>query len=1059
MRIDGPKITGSFSLGNTVFPDLNSLATTTSINSLSSSVATTGSNLYKGTQTHSGSILPAVNNTYDLGSPTQQFRHVYISTGSLYIDGTKVLGSTSSELQITTDVGQSFKVLETGADTITLQSADGNVTLTSTGGGDVVIDPNTGVIGLKGTVTIYTGNKIVSSDGNAIQFGNGISITGSIVATGTSLVSGSSQVLNGSGVWSGSAQLPNGIVSGSSQVLNNSGIWSGSAQLPNGIVSSSVQVTGYGFSTTGSNNFIGTQTITGSLYISQNLVVQGSSSLQDVTGSNVYIGTNKINLNTATPSIRFGGVSVFDSGSNFGESGSLLWDSTNNRWLYQHPASSGAPYKSAIIISGPQNSGSLGSENTLNSGKISKAVGDDHIGDSIMTETGGGIGISGSLSITGSIVASGTSLWSGSGQLPSGVVSGSNQIVSLLPSGVISGSAQLPSGTVSGSAQVDVLSTTNIARIATTGSNSFNGTQTFGYGRLVSTGYNSSAQITINASYDGGQTNTYTPDYAGDSTAGMFVMKQSNGGYGDFNFYGKNHQTTGGSHNISTFNVIMGMNTNGRVAIGKLTANTPLDVNGNTLITGSLTTTSTVTINGVSDGAGTLYVTASANTNAARLRNNDPSYGTLDVLNSNTSGYGIYAVAAKHYISGSIGLNTTTNTLYGLSIKRTAGSNGALNLIGNDTIVGNPGVNFYNDNTTSSSYISMYTNGGLNINGVMSVTGSAVGINTSATNLQTNGVGLNISSNTNQFPVLRLERVTGGGGSKTLTNWEWVIGSSGQLVLQHATDTYEPLTVEYNTPSNTVYLKANSNVGINDSNPSKKLTVNFGTSISDGLLVTGSQRQETRFKSSGEHSNVFIDSGHSNIYLPTLGLQRSSTSYGEIKLQRASNSDSIGSFTESEMVIGSTTTVPVSIKTNEVRRVVIASGGDVSVYNGLTVSNNITARNFNKYVRSWASNGSYIWYEQLDAISGYFDSAGWYKGFIRESNGAHYHGYYFDILVGTKGYGGLSSQYRVLNLVQADSPYTGGCGGTSFAAIDNSGFTKQSSACYDNLELYITRIG
>ena len=274
MRIDGPQITGSFNLNGDTVADLDILVTTSSFNMMTASMATTGSNVFVGTQTSSGSIVPSVNNTYDLGSPTHQFRHVYISTGSLYIDGTKVLGSTSSELQITTDVGQSFKILETGADTITLQSNDGNVTLTSTGGGDIVMDPSTGVIGLKGTVTIYTGNKITSSDGNLIQFGNGIAITGSIVATGTNLISGSSQVLNGSGVWSGSAQLPSGIISSSTQ-------------LPNGIVSSSTQVTGYGFSTTGSNNFIGTQTITGSLYISQNLVVQGSSSLQDVTGSNV----------------------------------------------------------------------------------------------------------------------------------------------------------------------------------------------------------------------------------------------------------------------------------------------------------------------------------------------------------------------------------------------------------------------------------------------------------------------------------------------------------------------------------------------------------------------------------------------------------------------------------------------------------------------------------------------------------------------------------------------------------------------------------------------------
>ena len=207
-------------------------------------------------------------------------------------------------------------------------------------------------------------------------------------------------------------------------------------------------------------------------------------------------------------------------------------------------------------------------------------------------------------------ILNGSGIWSGSAQLPSGVVSGSAQTIANLPSGVVSGSSQVLAGTtihsgsffngitvVSGSVQVDVMSTTNIARLATTGSNSFTGTQTFGYGRLVAVGHNSSAQITMNASYDGGQTNTYTPGFAGDSTAGMFVMKQSNGGYGDVNFYGKNHQTNGASQDISTFNIIMGMNTNGRVAVGKLTANAPLDVNGNTIISGSITTTGDINVN------------------------------------------------------------------------------------------------------------------------------------------------------------------------------------------------------------------------------------------------------------------------------------------------------------------------------------------------------------------------------------------------------------------------------------------------------------------------------
>jgi hypothetical protein len=151
---------------------------------VSNSLPTTGSNTFRGTQTYSGSIIPATNNTYDLGDSSHQFRHLYLSSGSLYIDGQKVLGSTGNELQITTDNGQSIKILEAGSDNIILQTADGNIELKTSGGGDVILDPTGGVIGVKGTMTVYSGNKILSSDGNSIQFGNDLGITGSITTTG-----------------------------------------------------------------------------------------------------------------------------------------------------------------------------------------------------------------------------------------------------------------------------------------------------------------------------------------------------------------------------------------------------------------------------------------------------------------------------------------------------------------------------------------------------------------------------------------------------------------------------------------------------------------------------------------------------------------------------------------------------------------------------------------------------------------------------------------------------------------------------------------------------------
>ena len=111
-------------------------------------------------------IIPATDNTYDLGSPTNQWRDLYLSSASLYIDGQQVISSTSDTLTFTTDVGQSIKLLETGAD-------------------DIILQTDTGNIELKGTVEILSGKKITDSAGTLIQFGDTIGVTGSIETTGT----------------------------------------------------------------------------------------------------------------------------------------------------------------------------------------------------------------------------------------------------------------------------------------------------------------------------------------------------------------------------------------------------------------------------------------------------------------------------------------------------------------------------------------------------------------------------------------------------------------------------------------------------------------------------------------------------------------------------------------------------------------------------------------------------------------------------------------------------------------------------------------------------------
>jgi hypothetical protein len=520
----------------------SSIATTTSgldsrldsLEGITGSYATTGSNLFKGTQTHSGSILPSVDNQYDLGSTEYQWRDVYISSGSLYIDGTKVISSTSQELVITTDNGQSIKILESTTDSIILQTADGDIELKSSADGDILLDPTNGKIMLKGPVEILNGQKIQSSvGGTPVVFANDIVVSGSIDLTGTieginltdfsssvnsrfSSVEGDVTSLN-SFSSSANTRLSNIETSTSSlnsftssinttikSKLNTEGVISGSIQVDitgttgystfsssvsssNGSLSSSIATTTSNvegrasslesktgsYATTGSNIFKSNQTISGSVIITENLTVFGSSSITYVTSSQLRVEDNIITVNTASPGQRFGGLEVHDSGSIGIATGSLLWDSVNNRWIYQN--SSEASYGGGVLLSGPRSSGSLGSELTLTSGRIAKSAGGDHLNDSNISDDGTTVTINSATVINGTITSTGTTLVSGSSQIsytglsniPSGIVSGSSQVTSLLPngtvsgssqvlngSGVWSGSAQLPSGVVSGSSQI-----------------------------------------------------------------------------------------------------------------------------------------------------------------------------------------------------------------------------------------------------------------------------------------------------------------------------------------------------------------------------------------------------------------------------------------------------------------------------------------------------------------------------------------------------------------------------------------------------------------------------
>jgi len=152
------------------------------------------------------------------------------------------------------------------------------------------------------------------------------------------------------------------------------------------------------FITIGSSGI--TQTISGSLVISQNLTVLGSSSIVYVTSSQLNISTNIITVNTSTPAIRFGGLAVYDSGST-GKTGSILWDSQNDQWIYSNP--SGALYDGALFLVGPRNNTGMGNESPINIGYAAVGDGGHHMTSSLIYNSGSLIRLETNTQITGSL--------------------------------------------------------------------------------------------------------------------------------------------------------------------------------------------------------------------------------------------------------------------------------------------------------------------------------------------------------------------------------------------------------------------------------------------------------------------------------------------------------------------------------------------------------------------------------------------------------------------------------------------------------------------------------
>ena len=249
-----------------------------------------------------------------------------------------------------------------------------------------------------------------------IQLSGSLVITGSITTTGVITMSGSiasatsasysstSDLLQGTGSVGFATTASLLTVSSSQQQI------SASQQQ----ISSSLLRISSSYASTGSNTFTGIQNFSNtctpnsftagasiytagglqvtqdtyfssSVYIKGNVTVYGTQSVSYVSSSQFNIGTNIITVNTFTPSVRYGGLSVFDSGST-GLTGSIFWDSELNRWIYVNASGSGggATYGGGMFISGPRNTQGIGCEQGTTACMLLVGQGGDHLTSSLI---------------------------------------------------------------------------------------------------------------------------------------------------------------------------------------------------------------------------------------------------------------------------------------------------------------------------------------------------------------------------------------------------------------------------------------------------------------------------------------------------------------------------------------------------------------------------------------------------------------------------------------------------------------------------------------------------
>lgn len=295
----------------------------------------------------SSSLIPSVNDSFDLGSPTNAWKDLYVS-GTAYIENINLDSITVNSISLPGNLIVSGTTTLSGSVTIEDNAVvNGNLTVTGSSNlngnlnvtGDTIFNGDVTITGLTDNRVVIVGTGgILEDDANFTFDGNILQIGGGVFEV---------DVNDGDIRSSGSLKVD------TLNVDNNLNVG-------------------------GALNVTGSTSLYGNLFVSGNVEILGSASYVYISSSVVEIDDNIIRLNAYSPFERYAGFEVIDSGSS-GVSASMLWDSLNDYWLLI--SSSG---QSSKIIG--TTAGTYGSEISLTTNTITKATGPSTIGNSLLTD-------------------------------------------------------------------------------------------------------------------------------------------------------------------------------------------------------------------------------------------------------------------------------------------------------------------------------------------------------------------------------------------------------------------------------------------------------------------------------------------------------------------------------------------------------------------------------------------------------------------------------------------------------------------------------------------------